>query len=60
MGPNLIESLTWREIEVLRLLEARLSTGEIAAVLDISPEAVGRYLKIIYRRLAIGTRRHRT
>ena len=58
MNSRPIESLTQRETEVLRLLDARLSTSEIAAILDVSPGAVERYASRIYRKLAIGTRRN--
>ena len=50
-----IESLTWGETAVLRLLDARLSKQEIAAVLHISSEAVQRHTCRIYRRLGIRT-----
>ena len=54
--PVPIESLTWSETAVLRLLDARLSKQEIAAVLRISSEAVQRQTCRIYRRLGIRTR----
>jgi DNA-binding NarL/FixJ family response regulator len=43
MDPDLIESLTRREAEVLRLLDARLSNKEIATVL----QALDRELKAL-------------
>lgn len=55
MEPHRIESLTWREIEVLRLLEARLSDEAIAEVLQLTPEAVRRFRSRIYRKLVIHT-----
>jgi len=58
MDPRPITSLTRSEIEVLRLLEARLSISEIAAILDVSPGAVERYASHIYRKLVSGTRRN--
>jgi DNA-binding CsgD family transcriptional regulator len=57
MDPRPITSLTRSEIEVLRLLEARLSISEIAAILDVSPGAVERYTSRIYRKLGISTER---
>jgi LuxR family maltose regulon positive regulatory protein len=57
MDPDLIESLTWREAEVLRLLDARLSNKVIAAVLRISPGSIERHTSSIYRKLVIRTRR---
>lgn len=57
MDPDLIESLTWRETEILRLLDARLSTNEIAEVLHIPPEIVKRHVSIIHRKLVVGTLR---
>ena len=52
MDPSPIESLTRCETEVLQLLDARLSTQEIAAVLHISPATVKRHARSIYRKLA--------
>jgi LuxR family maltose regulon positive regulatory protein len=57
MDPDLIESLTWREIEVLWLLDTRLSNKEIAAVLHSSSGTVERHTSSIYRKLAIRARR---
>jgi DNA-binding CsgD family transcriptional regulator len=39
MDSSLIESLTWREAEILLLLDARVSDEEIAAALQRSSEA---------------------
>ena len=39
MDSSLIESLTWREAEILLLLDARASDEEIAAALQRSSEA---------------------
>jgi ATP/maltotriose-dependent transcriptional regulator MalT len=57
IDPDLIESLTWREIEVLWLLDTRLSNKEIAAVLRISSGTVERHTSSISRKLAIHARR---
>ena len=51
--PDVVESLTRRELEVLRLLEAQLTTEEIARVLDISSEAVQRHTSSSYRKLTV-------
>lgn len=53
MDPDLIESLTWRETEILRLLDARLSHAEIAAVLHLSPGAFQRHRNHICRKLKL-------
>ena len=57
MDPDPIESLTWRETEVLRLLDARLSNEEIAAVLHTSSGTIERHTSSISRKLVIRTRR---
>ena len=49
--PDAVESLTRRELEALRLLEARLSNEEIAEVLHISSEAVERHTSSVYGKL---------
>jgi hypothetical protein len=51
MDPDLIESLTRRETEILWLLDARLSSEEIAAVLHILPATVQSHRSSIYRKL---------
>ena len=51
MDSDLIESLTWREIEVLQLLDARLSSEEITAVLHLPLETVKRHARTLYRKL---------
>jgi LuxR family maltose regulon positive regulatory protein len=57
VDPDLIESLTSREIEVLWLLDTRLSNKEIAASLGVASGTVQRHTRTIYRKLMIGTRR---
>ena len=52
----LIEPLTNREIEVLRMLAKGVSNQEIAKSLFISPETVKRHLSNIYRKLKVGSR----
>jgi DNA-binding CsgD family transcriptional regulator len=56
MNVDRIDSLTQREIEILQLLDARLSHEEIATVLGISSEAVRRQTDRIYRKLGLRTR----
>lgn len=53
-GPD---ALTNREIDVLVLLEQRLSNKEIAAALYISPLTVKRHTRSIYSKLDVNSRR---
>jgi LuxR family maltose regulon positive regulatory protein len=53
---NLIEPLTERERDVLRFLPSRLSTREIADELHVSINTLKFHLKVIYRKLGVGTR----
>ena len=53
----LIEALSEREIEVLRLLAQRYSNKEIAAQLFIAPSTVKRHTLHIYRKLEANDRR---
>ena len=55
-GDPLIELLTNREIEVLRMLAKGLSNQEIANSLFISPETVKRHLSNTYSKLAVKNR----
>lgn len=54
---NLIESLTWRELEVLALLAQRLSAKEIAQRLVISEATAKKHTANIYQKLAVNNRR---
>ncbi|HEY9293530.1 MAG TPA: LuxR C-terminal-related transcriptional regulator [Microlunatus sp.] len=54
--PDLIESLTDRERQVLRLLPSRLTLREIADELYISVNTLKFHLKVIYRKLGCGSR----
>ena len=53
----LYEKLTAREIEILQLLEARLSNKEISSALIVSLETVKKHAANIYRKLAVPGRR---
>ncbi len=53
---NLIEPLTYREMEVLELLAQRLSAKEIAARLVISDRTVKRHAANIYQKLNVNSR----
>ena len=55
--PNgIVESLTGRERDVLRLLAGRLTVREIANELYVSPNTLKYHLKTIYRKLGVGSR----
>jgi LuxR family maltose regulon positive regulatory protein len=55
-APALVEPLSTRERELLRLLAAGLSTPEIAAQLFITAGTVRNHLKSIYGKLAVHSR----
>jgi DNA-binding NarL/FixJ family response regulator len=52
-GAALVEPLTPRELDVLRLLAAAASTREIAERLDISPRTVETHLANVYGKLGV-------
>jgi LuxR family maltose regulon positive regulatory protein len=54
---SLMEPLTEREMEVLALLQKRMSTKEIAAALFITPGTVKRHTHVIFQKLDVHTRR---
>lgn len=53
----LIEALSWRELEVLRLFKTELSGPEIAQALMIALSTVRSHTKSIYSKLDVTTRR---
>jgi LuxR family maltose regulon positive regulatory protein len=52
-----VDALTWRELDILRLLDARMSNKEIARSLHISSETVKKHSGNIYQKLQVGSRR---
>jgi LuxR family maltose regulon positive regulatory protein len=52
----LIEPLTGRELEVLRLIEAGYSNQEIASRLVISVATLKRHITNLYAKLGVGSR----
>jgi LuxR family maltose regulon positive regulatory protein len=54
---SLVDPLTNRELVVLRYLESRLTTSEIAAELFVSVNTVRTHAKACYRKLGVGSRR---
>ena len=59
LGPSsvLVEPLTERELEVLRLLRTNLSSPEIAEQLFVAPSTVRSHTKSIYGKLDAHSRR---
>ena len=56
LHPALIEPLTPREIDVLRLLARGLTDQQIATTLVISPRTVHTHLNAIYGKLGVNNR----
>ena len=50
-------SLTWREIDVLRLLDGRYTNREIAHLMSITEETVKKHTSSIYAKLRVTGRR---
>ena len=55
-APALIEPLSPRELEVLRLIAAGKSNQQIADELVISPNTVGRHVSNIFNKLGFANR----
>jgi LuxR family maltose regulon positive regulatory protein len=53
---TLVDPPTSRELVVLRYLESRLTTSEIAKELYVSVNTVRTHTKAIYRKLGVGSR----
>lgn len=54
--PELVEPLTEREVEVLRLLQTSLTTPEIAGELGVAPSTVRTFVKNVYGKLGVHRR----
>jgi LuxR family maltose regulon positive regulatory protein len=52
-APGLLEALSERELQVLRLLQGTLSSSEIAEQLFLSPNTIRTHIKNIYRKLDV-------
>jgi len=50
------KTLTYREVEVLKLVADGLTDGQVAGRLHISPRTVGRHLGSIYKKLGVPSR----
>jgi LuxR family maltose regulon positive regulatory protein len=55
-GPEVVQDLSDREMEVLRYLAEMLSTAEIAATMYISVNTVRTHIRSILRKLAVSRR----
>jgi LuxR family maltose regulon positive regulatory protein len=53
---GLVEDLTERERQVLRLLPSRLTLREVADELVVSPNTLKFHLRVIYRKLGVNSR----
>ena len=54
--PVLVEALTDRETDVLRLLQGTLTVGEIASLLYLSTNTVKTHARAVYRKLGVHSR----
>jgi DNA-binding NarL/FixJ family response regulator len=60
VAPSHLNSLTAREVEVLRLVAQGLSDAQVAQTQIISPRTVNAHLRSIYSKLNISSRRGAT
>jgi len=56
-APNLVDALTWRELDVLQLMDGHYTNKEIARLLSISDETVKKHAQNIYSKLQAKGRR---
>ena len=52
-APSLVEALTWRELDVLLLMDGHFTNKEIARLLGIDEETVKRHATNIYSKLQV-------
>jgi LuxR family maltose regulon positive regulatory protein len=57
VAPNLGEALTWRELDVLQLMDGHYTNKEIGRLLSISDETVKKHAQNIYGKLQANGRR---
>jgi LuxR family maltose regulon positive regulatory protein len=55
--PRLVEALTWRELDVLQLMDGHHTNKEIAGLLSISAHTVKKHTQNIYGKLQVTGRR---
>ncbi len=55
-SPVIVEELSVRELEILKLFAGMLTTAEVASQLYISVNTVKTHMKSIYRKLAVSHR----
>ena len=56
-GPPLVDALSERELDVLRLLDSELGGPDIARALSVSVNTVRTHTRHIYAKLGVGNRR---
>lgn len=54
--PGRGEGLTEREAEILALITQGKSNAEVAALTYLSPNTIKSYIRIIYRKIGVGSR----
>jgi LuxR family maltose regulon positive regulatory protein len=58
VAPKRTVALTWRELDVLELMDAHLTTNEIARLIGIAEETVVQHVANIYGKLQVTDRRN--